>query len=218
VGLPARPLFADRDAEERARDWMIWLGFVDAHLTVSTGDGGIDVVASHAVAEVKFREHPSGEPYLRNLVGGAADYPGRARLFFSKRGYSKRAVAYAGRHEVALFTLRPEDGAIVPENDYAAHLCGARPRGNVPPPAYGAPSSPRPSRRQRKAHTEVARLEASRADIRAQIQREAARRPTRRRRQRLAELEAQRRRLDREHRAAASQLSAVRERDVRRSR
>ncbi len=48
-----RPLRTWQDAEDFAEDWMRRNGYPDAHKTPSGGDGGIDVISSGAIAQVK---------------------------------------------------------------------------------------------------------------------------------------------------------------------
>jgi hypothetical protein len=111
------------DAEAQAAVWMIGLGFADAMPTQFTADGGIDVVSSRAVAQVKFQVAPVGRPALQNLVGAAgSEHPGKFKLFFSWKGYSGPAFVFAEQAHVALFSFTT-GGELVPENTQAEHLC-----------------------------------------------------------------------------------------------
>jgi hypothetical protein len=110
------------DAEVRAAAWMRGLGFYDAQETTFTSDGGIDVVASVAVAQVKFKAAQVGRPELQSFVGAAHPYPDRLRLFFSWKGYSANAREYAEQAQIALFTYEL-DGRCLAANAFANHLC-----------------------------------------------------------------------------------------------
>ena len=90
-------------AEELGAEWMRALGFVDAAVTRSVGDGGIDVVASNAVAQVKMHSQSVGRPDVQRLRGAA--YTVEFAVFFSFSGYTTGAVAYADSNKVALFDV-----------------------------------------------------------------------------------------------------------------
>lgn len=110
------------DAEVHAAAWMRGLGFYDAQETTFTSDGGIDVIASDGVAQVKFKAVQVGRPELQNFVGAAHPYPDRLRLFFSWKGYSAHALQYAEQAQIALFTYEL-DGRCLAANAFANHLC-----------------------------------------------------------------------------------------------
>jgi len=110
------------DAEAQAAVWMVGLGFADAMPTQLSGDSGIDVVSTRAVAQVKFQVAPVGRPALQNLVGAAAEHPGKLRLFFAWKGYTGPAYAFAEQTNIALFSFTIS-GELVPDNVLAEHLC-----------------------------------------------------------------------------------------------
>lgn len=139
--------------------WMIGLGFSDAVPTQFIGDSGIDVVASRAVAQVKFQVAPVGRPALQNLVGAASEHPGKFKLFFAWKSYSGPAFAFAEQAHIALFSFTT-GGELVPENTQAEHLCslaqqtmsanlvGVPAVEPLPPvPQYQAPPLPAPAPR-----------------------------------------------------------------------
>lgn len=84
------------DAEELAR-WHMRevLGFADTELTPRGADGGIDVVSSHALAQVKHYTTPVGSPEVQQHAGAAhrctarrtprARSPGSSRLIRLRR-------------------------------------------------------------------------------------------------------------------------------------
>ena len=81
---------------------MTKLGFTDASLTASGADGGIDVRASNAVAQVKHYAQPVGAPAIQQLRGAAHGHD--FALFYAQSGYTKAALEYADAAEVALFS------------------------------------------------------------------------------------------------------------------
>ena len=58
-----------QEAERNAARWMRHWGFGDARLTSSGADGGVDVRARAAVAQVKFEASQVGRPALQRLYG-----------------------------------------------------------------------------------------------------------------------------------------------------
>jgi len=93
-----------RRAEVMAAQWMRDLGFPDATTTPPGGDGGVDVTAAHAVAQVKLHAKAVQRPDVQRIRGVAHD--GRAALVYSWSGYSKGALAFADTADVALFDVR----------------------------------------------------------------------------------------------------------------
>ncbi|WP_346537888.1 restriction endonuclease [Micromonospora sp. DPT] len=119
---PASVLPADwRTAEEIACAHLHSLGFTDAETTTSGRDGGLDVVAQHAVAQVKMLAQPVGAPPVQQLRGTRPHV--RYHLFYSTSGYTPAAVAAAGEIGVALFRVAP-DGSVTGVNDHATALAG----------------------------------------------------------------------------------------------
>jgi hypothetical protein len=78
-------------------------GFEDVTVTRGSGDGGVDVVAAHAVAQVKYQAKPVGRPAVQQLRGAAHGLD--EALFFSWSGYSRQAIEYANGASVALFLI-----------------------------------------------------------------------------------------------------------------
>ncbi|MEU1465289.1 restriction endonuclease [Streptomyces sp. NPDC005727] len=103
VHRPAQRLIRDaRDAELAAVDWMRYLGFTDAAATPVGADGGTDVIAERAVAQVKKEGSRTTRPTVQQLHG-VATAKQRAALFFSMAGYTPPAIAWATQQDVALF-------------------------------------------------------------------------------------------------------------------
>lgn len=108
-----------QQAEALAAWHMQKLGFDDAKMTPPGADGGLDVRATDAVAQVKHYATPVGAPVVQQLRGAA--HGQGAALFYSRSGYTKAAVEYANDAAVALFTYN-ESGAVQPFNHAAQIL------------------------------------------------------------------------------------------------
>lgn len=108
-----------QQAEALAAWHMQKLGFDDAEMTPPGADGGLDVRATDAVAQVKHYATPIGAPVIQQLRGAA--HGQGAALFYSMSGYTKAAVEYANNAAVALFTYN-ESGVVQPFNHAAQIL------------------------------------------------------------------------------------------------
>lgn len=87
-------------AELLATAHMAGLGFTDARATGRGTDGGIDCVATGAVAQVKNWATPVGSPEVQKLRGAAYQV---TAIFYSLSGYTRAAELEAERAGVALF-------------------------------------------------------------------------------------------------------------------
>ncbi len=116
-----------QDAELAAADHMRSLGFTDARVTGAGADGGIDVIARDAVAQVKHYSQPIGVGPIRELRGVADSH--HHLLFYASGGYTASARQFADEREVALFSVLGF-GHIAPVNPAAVHL-SARPAPSV---------------------------------------------------------------------------------------
>ncbi|WP_308295308.1 restriction endonuclease [Streptomyces sp. PSAA01] len=112
-----------QDAELAAVDHMRSLGFADARVTGAGADGGIDVIAQDAVAQVKHYSQPIGVGPVRELRGVADSH--HHLLFYASGGYTAAARQFADERGVALYSLA-ELGHITPLNEAATRL-SARP-------------------------------------------------------------------------------------------
>ena len=99
------------------------MGYTDAQVTASGPDAGLDVVATAAVAQVKFRQQAVNRPALQQLVGARGPRPG-ATLFFSLSGYTADARRYAEQAGIATFLLHP-DGSLEAVNAMAQGMTTA---------------------------------------------------------------------------------------------
>jgi hypothetical protein len=124
VHRPTERLIRDaRDAELVAVDWVRYLGFTDAAATPVGADGGIDVLAERAVAQVKKEGSRTTRPTVQQLHG-VATAEQRAALFFSMAGYTPPAIAWATQQDVALFQYDLQ-GTPQPVNPPALRLLDA---------------------------------------------------------------------------------------------
>ncbi|MGA5115389.1 restriction endonuclease [Streptomyces pseudogriseolus] len=119
-----------QDAELAAVDHMRGLGFADARVTGAGADGGIDVFARDAVAQVKHHSQPIGVGPVRELRGVADAH--QHLLFYASGGYTAAARQFADERKVALYSLA-ESGHVTPLNGTATRL-SAR---SAPAPAPG---------------------------------------------------------------------------------
>lgn len=106
-----------RDAEAAACTWMQEHGFTDARLTPRGADGGVDVVAAAAVAQVKAEVVPVGAPVVQQLAGIAAAR-GVQGLVFALAGFTMAASRFAAEAGIALFTFDLQS-QVEPVNDIA---------------------------------------------------------------------------------------------------
>lgn len=117
----ARPRPHHEVAEHHAAAHMHWLGYGDAQVTPRGSDGGIDVVSSQAIAQVKMHMKPVGAPDLQRLFGARGNLHHQAMFFYSLSGYSPKALAYANEHGTLLFLIGLH-GIASPVNEAAKRL------------------------------------------------------------------------------------------------
>ena len=129
---PARAWATPQQAEQLAWRWMRYLGHSDAELTGRGVDGGIDVVAAGAVAQVKATVRPTGRPVVQQAYGAAA---GRACAVFARGGFTDLARRWADEQGVALFRF-DQEGNVSPVNGLASRwIDGADRRARAAPDA-----------------------------------------------------------------------------------
>ncbi|WIB65297.1 restriction endonuclease [Curtobacterium sp. MCBD17_040] len=112
-------IFSWQMAEELAAAHMQAVGFRDARRTANGADGGIDVAAANAVAQVKHLAQPVGSPDIQRVRGAAHNIP--YVLFYSSSGYTGAALEVADAAQVALFTFTPE-GEVSAVNRWSSWL------------------------------------------------------------------------------------------------
>ncbi|MEV8195519.1 restriction endonuclease, partial [Rhodococcus pyridinivorans] len=110
-------------AENNAAARMREMGFSDAFVTQRGPDGGIDVRAHNAVAQVKWQGALAGRPELQALYGARGIRHDQKMLFFAASGFSAGAVDYANEVGIALFVYDPI-GVLTPQNSEARALLG----------------------------------------------------------------------------------------------
>lgn len=99
------------EAEHLAAQWLAYLGEDNVLVTRAKNDGGIDVVSSRCVAQVKNYQGSVGVPEIRELVG-AASVDGRFPVFFTSGVYTKAAVEFANQANVHLFIYDAVSGTL----------------------------------------------------------------------------------------------------------
>ena len=114
---PAQYNLSPRDAELVSAKWMRYWGYLDAKATPVGPDGGIDVIASHAVAQVKYRNVKTSRTEI-NEFHGSAEGSGKDELYFSLSGYTQQALERASEKSIALFVFN-DHGIPKPVNTIA---------------------------------------------------------------------------------------------------
>ncbi|MER6937076.1 restriction endonuclease [Nocardioides sp. NPDC127514] len=99
----SRQIDSWQTAEANAAEWMRFWGYGDAEVTGGGADGGVDVRARRAIAQVKWEASQVGSPAVQRLVGARGLSHDLDLLFFSGAGFSAKAIAYANEVGVALF-------------------------------------------------------------------------------------------------------------------
>ena len=122
--LKARPAprfnMSPRDAELVAAQWMVFWGFYDAKATPVGSDGGIDIVSTEALGQVKYRTAKTGSPEINEFHGSSSGTK-KFELFFTKEGYTNSAIERANEIDMALFVFNYE-GIPKPLNSAARRI------------------------------------------------------------------------------------------------
>lgn len=136
-----------QDAEHNAAAWMRYWGYRDARAKPGGADGGIDVHASGALAQVKYQAIAVGRPALQLLFGARGHAIHKQLIFFTGSNYTSTAVTYADEHDIALFVYSL-DGSMTAVNPSAWRLSTQYPRSSEEPIAEAeASTDPPPSAR-----------------------------------------------------------------------
>jgi hypothetical protein len=96
------------------------MGFIDATSTPVGPDGGLDVISTEAVAQVKMEGVPTSRPILQALHG-VAQAEDKRGLFFSLNGYTKEAQVWGDSVGMPLFQFDLQ-GEPRPVNQFARRL------------------------------------------------------------------------------------------------
>lgn len=107
-----------RGAEELCAQWMRYFGQVDATTTAYVADGGIDVMSSDFIAQVKNYSGSVGVAPIREILG-VSMVDGRKPLFFTSGTYASGAIEFANKSDVALFMYEAESGSLRGANKLA---------------------------------------------------------------------------------------------------
>lgn len=107
-------------AEHLVAAWMRHLGALDAQPTQVSGDGGIDVISSGYIAQVKNLATGTTVPvaHIRDLAG-VAHVDGRKAAMFTSGIYSSGGSEFADRAGIALFRYDAVRGILTPANNHA---------------------------------------------------------------------------------------------------
>ena len=108
----------DKQAEHLCAEWLSHLGEENASVTRAGSDGGIDIVSSRCVAQVKNYRGSVGVVPVRELVG-VASVDGRFPVFFTSGQYTRAALQFAEDARVYLFRYDAEAGTLDGESSVA---------------------------------------------------------------------------------------------------
>lgn len=121
------------DFENICRDWLEAWGDTNVQVTQRSGDGGIDVLSDHCVAQVKFySDKPVGRPELQQLKGAAVPYGDPEVVFFAYNGYTDQAITYAEEVSMCLFDFHAHLGTFNSRNAHANELLKALAQSHLP--------------------------------------------------------------------------------------
>lgn len=112
-------MYTWQDAEDLAAEHLRNAGFRDARRMPDGRDGGVDVIGTGIIAQVKWWSAPVGISEVQRLRGTAHD--SHAAAFYSRAGYTRSASAWADTASVALFVF-DETGFITPANEAAERI------------------------------------------------------------------------------------------------
>lgn len=101
----------DEQAEHLCAEWLSHLGEENVSVTRAVSDGGIDIVSSRCVAQVKNYTGSVGVVPVRELVG-VASVDGRFPVFFTSGHYTRAALQFAEDASVYLFRYDAEAGTL----------------------------------------------------------------------------------------------------------
>lgn len=114
----------DEQAEHLCAKWLSHLGEEKVQVTRVTSDGGIDILSSRCVAQVKNYTGSVGVVAVRELVG-VASVDGRLPVFFTSGNYTKAALDFAEPANVYLFRYDAEAGTLDAKSSIARKALSA---------------------------------------------------------------------------------------------
>lgn len=112
---------SDAGAEVLVRDWMRFLGAIDAETTRASKDGGIDVVSAQYVAQVKNYRGSVGAPEVRELYG-AAQHDGREPLYFTSGTFTAEAIRFADAVKMGLLRYDAVEASLQAANERGSEI------------------------------------------------------------------------------------------------
>ncbi|WP_418058084.1 restriction endonuclease [Pimelobacter simplex] len=116
-------------AEQLAALALRRFGYLDAQVTESGSDGGIDVRATGLLAQVKYTSRPVGRPVIQQLLGAADGLPVAC---FALSGYTQQALTFSADRGISLFTIELPH-TVKPANLNARELATRRSPGALLP-------------------------------------------------------------------------------------
>lgn len=95
-----------QEAEHAACDWMQRNGYLDAAVTASGPDGGVDILSRTAIGQVKHHGRPVGLAEVQRL-SGISTHEGKKAFLFAASGVTKSALAFASKAHVTCVIYPP---------------------------------------------------------------------------------------------------------------
>lgn len=95
-----------QEAEHAACDWMQRNGYLDAAVTASGPDGGVDILSRTAIGQVKHHGRPVGLAEVQRL-SGISTHEGKKAFLFAASGVTKSALALANKAHVTCVIYPP---------------------------------------------------------------------------------------------------------------
>lgn len=114
----------DEQAEHLCAGWLSHLGEEKVQVTRATSDGGIDILSTRCVTQVKNYKGSVGVVPVRELVG-VASVDGRLPVFFTSGTYTKAAIEFAEEANVYLFRYDAEAGTLDARSSIARRALSA---------------------------------------------------------------------------------------------
>lgn len=102
-------------AEALCAAWMRHLGALDAQETRASADGGIDILSTRYIAQVKNYSGSVGTPEVQQLAG-IASVDNRAALFFTSGSYTFEAISFGNKAGIPLLVYSAEKGTLSASN------------------------------------------------------------------------------------------------------
>jgi HJR/Mrr/RecB family endonuclease len=95
-----------RDAEHYCGEFLKYMGAEGVEVTKASKDGGLDVISSKFVGQVKHLHSKVGVKAMRELLG-ASLMTGKQSIMFSKSGFTQEALDFAIANQILLYSYAP---------------------------------------------------------------------------------------------------------------